>query len=598
MEINGFKIEKENQYNLDLSKKTSTCPECSASRKKKSDKCLSIWADKGIANCNHCGATLQLHTYKKRETVKEYKKPPVWKNKTELSEGTVRFFESRKISQDILNRAKITSGLEWMPQEKKEVGTIQFNYFVDGELINVKYRTKDKGFKLFGGAELVFYNLDAIKHETEVYIVEGEMDCLSLMQIGKNNVISVPNGAGSTNLSYLDNCIDYFENKEKIYLLVDNDEPGKKLEHELKRRLGVERCFYFDLNGSKDANEFHIKHGGENLSLVLDKPIAYPITDIVTMADDGDDLDNFLLNGMPKGYGIGLDTFDDVFTVETGRYMVFTGIPGNGKSTVLDHFMTSYNLQYGWKVAVASPENMPVFLHKERIITKFLGYSPKGKRNVNSYAYKQIKQYVDENFFFISFATGSFDLIKVLEKTKELIKRKGVKALVLDPYNKVKLKESLHKKVNDYTSDYLLELDTFSRIHDIFIALVAHTVKMQKNLDGTFEMPTFYDVKGGGEFYDMSPFGLGIAIDKMSGIIRIKVLKCKFAHLGQNGAEIEFSYNINNGRISKFDSFGQPVYDNSNWLASKEVQTKFGIIEDLPDDFGGSEFESETNPPF
>jgi twinkle protein len=48
-------------------------------------------------------------------------------------------------------------------------------------------------------------------------IVEGEMDALSLHEAGIHNVVSVPNGAtlGTNNLDYLDNCIDYFTDKEK-----------------------------------------------------------------------------------------------------------------------------------------------------------------------------------------------------------------------------------------------------------------------------------------------------------------------------------------------------------------------------------------------
>ena len=41
-----------------------------------------------------------------------------------------------------------------------------------------------------------------------------------------------PNGAtlNSNNLDYLDNCIDYFEDKEKIILAVDSDEAGQALQ--------------------------------------------------------------------------------------------------------------------------------------------------------------------------------------------------------------------------------------------------------------------------------------------------------------------------------------------------------------------------------
>ena len=38
-ELNGFKIEKYNQHNLNENAKYSTCPICSKDRKKNTDKC-------------------------------------------------------------------------------------------------------------------------------------------------------------------------------------------------------------------------------------------------------------------------------------------------------------------------------------------------------------------------------------------------------------------------------------------------------------------------------------------------------------------------------------------------------------------------------
>ena len=65
---------------------------------------------------------------------------------------------------------KITEGIEFMPQAAMNVNTIQFNYFRDGELINVKYRDGKKRMKLFKDGELIFYNIDSIKNAKEVYI--------------------------------------------------------------------------------------------------------------------------------------------------------------------------------------------------------------------------------------------------------------------------------------------------------------------------------------------------------------------------------------------------------------------------------------------
>ena len=574
--MNSFEIDIKNQYNLPIGKKYSICPLCSKDRKKDKEKCLMLDWDRGLGTCQHCGEVIQLHTYKKRKTEKNYVKPD-WNNNTNLSDKIVKFFEDRKISQQTLNNMKITSGLEWMPQFDKKVDTIQFNYFIHDELINIKYRGPEKSFKLHKDSELIFYNLNGIFKQTECYIVEGEIDLLSMVQIGIKNVVSVPNGATTknVNLQYLDNCIDYFEDKEKIYLCLDKDEAGINLENELLRRLGPERCFYFDMNGSKDINEYHVKYGGENLKQLLSNPVPYPITGIVTMKDDGDALDDFLINGMPKGHGIGIEKFDDIFTVETGRYVVITGIPTYGKTTIIDHFITRWNIMYNWKIAICSPEHTPALLHKERIITKILGYKPNTEVHVKSKPYLNVKEYLDDNYFFMSFKDGRFDLKRTLEKTRELVVRKGIKCLVIDPYNKVRLKESLGKGWNDYTNDYLNELDTFARANDILIILVAHPNKMGKDGAGKREMPDFYDIKGGGEFFDMSPFGLAVHRDQELDEIIIKVLKVKFAHLGVNGMQCNFKYNINNGRLTDIDSISGPLWDNSNWLEAKPQENEF-----------------------
>jgi hypothetical protein len=100
-------------------------------------------------------------------------------------------------------------------------------------------------------------------------------------------------------------------------------------------------------------------------------------------------------------------------------------------------------------------------------------------------------------------------------------------------------------------------------------------------------MPDFYDIKGGGEFYDMSPFGLAVHRNKSTDTIILKVLKVKFLHLGTNGVEMEFKYNINNGRLSEIDQLtGTPLWDNSNWLKQPEQdEFDFSNVEDLPENF-------------
>jgi len=223
----------------DGSQERIICPICSKDRKKERAKDLSVNGD--VANCKHCGRVFYKEVVRVKR--KEYIKPE-WRNKTKLSDKVVKWFEGRKISQFTLENMNISEGLEYMPQISKEINTIQFNYFFKGELINVKYRDGNKNFKLFKDAELILYNLDNVISESEIIITEGEIDALSYIESGMSYCVSVPNGAsgGKPNLEYLDNYLDVFANKDKIYLATDSDTPGILLRNELLRRLGYIKC--------------------------------------------------------------------------------------------------------------------------------------------------------------------------------------------------------------------------------------------------------------------------------------------------------------------------------------------------------------------
>ena len=223
MQINGFEIKEFNVNGFELNGKTNgtihtTCVFCSSTRKKSKDKCCTVNLDKAFYECHHCGKKGQLHTYQKKSEI-IYTKPK-WNNKTDLSDLVVKYFETRKISQNTLKEFKVTESIEWMPKAGKEVPTINFNYFRNDELVNIKYRAKDKDLKLNKGSELILYNLDKIKDEDECFIVEGEPDCLAMAEAGYKNCVSVPNGANlkTNNLSYIDNCFEYFLNKKKIFI--------------------------------------------------------------------------------------------------------------------------------------------------------------------------------------------------------------------------------------------------------------------------------------------------------------------------------------------------------------------------------------------
>ncbi len=551
-EINGFVIDEFNQHKLEEGKKQGVCPVCSHTRKPKNQKakCASYDWERGLGTCHNCNTSFQLHTYKRKGNAdKVYVKPKQIINEDQpefVSDKVIEWFKTRGISQETLFDLKIEEGPEYMPQTGKTENVIKFNYFMGGELTNVKYRDGRKNFKLYKGAEKVFYNIDSIVGFEYCIIVEGEMDVLALYEAGITNAISVPNGAtlNTNNLDYLDNCIDYFEDKDKIILAVDSDEAGQALQSELIRRLGSEVCYLAKFDDCKDANEYLLKYGPEELSKVISGAKPVPLENVTTFKDVEDEVSDFVKNGFKPGFQIGLANFDRIFSTYTGQFITVTGIPSSGKSDFVDQMCVGYNQNYGWKVAFASPENAPTYLHAHKLMRKVWQDMPTSA-DIKTDKWNQVAEHVNNNFFFIDMER--YTLESVLKKGAELVKRKGIKCLVIDPFNKVRDVDAKTEDVNRYTMEYLTKIEMFAKKYDVLVFIVAHPTKMYKGNDGQIDEPTMYNIKGGGEWYDASYHGILVHRNYEEKTVKAKVLKVKFQNLGENGAEAHFKWEPKSG---------------------------------------------------
>jgi twinkle protein len=540
-EINGFLIDQFNQHKLEEGKSQGICPICSPDRKPKNEKakCASYDWERGIGTCHNCNKTFQLHTYQRKgASEKVYTRPtsPL----LPATSKVVEWFNSRGISEQTLTELQVTEGPEFMPQTGKTENAIHFNYFIGDQLINVKYRDGHKHFKLFKGAEKVFYNINSIVGFEYCVIVEGEMDVLALHEAGITNAISVPNGAtlGTNNLEYLDNCIDYFEDKSKIIIAVDSDAAGQALQTELVRRLGSETCYIATFDDCKDANEYLIKYGKEALSQRISRSKPVPLENVTTFRDIEDEVTDFVRNGFKPGFQVGLDNFDSIFSTYTGQFITVTGIPSSGKSDFVDQMVVGYNEKYGWKTAYASPENHPTYLHAHKLMRKTWQGMP-GVEDIKTEKWNQVADHVNDNYFFIDMER--YTLESVLRKGAELVKRKGIKCLVIDPFNKVRSNDA-SGDVNVYTLEYLSQIEIFAKKYDVLVMIVAHPTKMYKDSKGNIEEPTMYNIKGGGEWYDASYHGLLVHRNYEDKTVKVKILKCKFQNLGENGAECHFKW--------------------------------------------------------
>jgi twinkle protein len=508
MEINGFIVDEFNIYGIPAKAKSHTCPKCSETRKKKTDKCMSVFWDTGLGQCNHCGETVQLHTYKKKQIEKQYIKPQPIKV-SNISDKAISYIMSRGISKQAIERLKVRSQKEWMPQTQKEENCICFDYYLEGELINIKYRDGHKNFKLVKDAEKIFYNLDAIATTKECVIVEGEFDVLAFATANINNVVSVPNGfnlKGHINLDYLDDYLEYFESKETIYIAVDNDSAGENGQKELVRRLGAEKCKLVNFKDCKDANEYLKKYGDVALLDTLKNAKDVRIEGIFEVNDVRESMLNGYRNGKVRGTTTYIPELDEAWTWRGGEVNVWTGYQNEGKSLALDQLCAIRAYWENAKVAIFSPENFPLNDLFDDIIEMYIGKSS-DPHYYNNYMsedeYKEGLDFVQSNFFAI-YPEHDFKLESIFERTKYLVKKKGIRTLVIDPYNVIEHKIKAGEREDLYISRFMAQLKRFSVEYDLSINLVAHqnTPKKNENDSGRFFKPFLTNIKGGGTFAD------------------------------------------------------------------------------------------------
>lgn len=574
------------------------CPRCSAHRKKKYDKCLAVNLEKGTWFCHNCSWSGSLNLREEKKFIPK----PVQTKAIEPSDNAYLWFAKRGIPREVIDRNKITLENIFLTQSNKNERCICFNYFVNDTLVNIKYRSPQKHFQQVKGGQKVFYKLNDILEETKCIITEGEIDALSFEVAGYKYAVSVPDGAINPNaknittkLEYLDNCAEYFNNKTKIYLATDTDAPGIRLREELARRLGKSKCWIVKYpQDCKDANDVLMKFGKKELKQCIENAEQYPIEGVHLAISRFDELKNLYENGIPNGANTGYKKFDDLFTFYGSQLTVVTGIPNHGKTNFVDQLMLKLAIRHDWKFAVFSPENATIEIHLIRLCEILVGKPllPNYNNQMTPAELNSAVEFINEHIFFIlPDNVVDFKLEKILNSTSELVLRKGVKALIIDPWNTIEHQKERGEVTTDYIGRVLNQVKYFSRTHDLHTIIVAHPTKIKKQAKDPelFEVPTLYDISGSANWYNVVDNGISVyrQFTKEQGISYTKVYlqKVKHKYIGRIGYA-KFDFDISCQRYNEKDTSNkkQNELDDYVELAADGYPKEFdnNITEDEP----------------
>lgn len=511
-----------------------------------------------------------------------------------VGDKVLQFFEERGISNNTLLRLRVTEGKEWMPQFNTDMPVICFNYYRGEDLVNIKFRAARKAFKMVKNAELLFYNLNALENETSCVIVEGEIDCLSYHEAGIYNSVSVPNGAakGTQRLEYLDNCWGYFEKMEKIIISVDNDDPGEILKEELARRLGKERCYTVTYpEGCKDANDVLKSHGKAAVVKLIEEAREWPIEGIIHVSDIEPDLIKFYEEGYPSGAKAGIPGFDDLLSFVPGQMTIITGIPGSGKDEFLNEITTGLAKLEEWPFGICGFEEPPVInisKLQEKLVRKSFNFRKNKDDRINKVEFEWSKEFVKQRYFFINIDSVGATIEAILNKAGELVKKYGIKGLVINPWNYLEHNIPNGKSETQYVSDVLTRMINFCVKYGVHIFLVAHPTKIEKDkTSGKYKVPTLYNINGSSHFYNKTYNGVTVYRDFDTNTTDVYVQKVKWSWLGHIGFAT-FDYDtMTRQYIPRGNSLTERQKDMNSWrpIVRDFTEPKQGFYEnDFTDD--------------
>lgn len=480
------------------------CPKCQHERKNKNDLPLSVNLTHGIFKCHHCNWEGKVGGITNNTIMANNYILPSEQYLVPLNGDGKRMLNSRGITDEVIANNKI--------QTTKSGGKIVFPYYKDGKLINYKTRSTDgKLFTQAKNAEPIMYNYDNLVGESSIVVCEGEIDSLSWEVAGVKAHTSVNMGAPNVNdknldnkLKCIDNCYNVFEEAKVVFVATDNDENGRFLQKELIRRIGVEKCKLVDLSPFKDANEVLVQEGVESLQNRLRMASDPKVEGVFQASDIKQSLVDGFYNGVERGTTTYIPSVDKAWTWRNGEVNIWTGYQNEGKSLFLNQLACLKAAMEGWKFAVFSPENMPMNDFFNDIIEMYVGKSTDPAYRSNQMYIEQYEEAIDfvDKHFFLIYPRKNFLLETILDRAKTLIRQKGIRSFIIDPYNTIQHKMRSGEREDLYISRFMSELKRFAVDNDVSVHLVAHQITPRKGDDGRYPKPDINSIKGGGTFAD------------------------------------------------------------------------------------------------
>lgn len=499
------------------------------------------------------------------DTDRKAKKEPTIHNS--YTESILSYCEKRNISKSTIDYVGV----------KENNGSVCFEYRNElGEHLANKYRRTKKpknnnAPKMWfekGTNVNTLFNMDKVNVSEPLLITEGEFDCLSAIESGFKNTVSIPSGVNSTN-EWITSNWTFIEQFEEVIIWFDNDEAGIKGAREVFNRLPNTSVKIVRCEVANDINELLHKYGKLAVLKQIEKATTPTIEGVATL-DMIEDFDVHEAETLKTG----IDYIDDkLIGMVFGSLNVLSGKNGSGKSTILNQIYIAEAINQGYKTFLFSGEliggNVKYWLLQtlanEEQFAEYTAKDGHKYKKVTMQGKEKIIQDMKDRFFL--YDNDDYRIEAIIEKMTILAKRYGVRVFVID--NLMTVESSLKDKYEAET-DIVKKLKNFAKKYNALVHLVAHP---RKSMNDEIEKD---DVAGSANITNLADYVTTISRAKDEEVEYDAILKIlKNRHTGVNvGKKLMFSIErkrffsaetekeLNKRYLDNFEQLGIDEWDN------------------------------------
>jgi len=212
---------------------------------------------------------------------------------------------------------------------------------------------------------------------------------------------------------------------------------------------------------------------------------------------------------LPAGVSTGLPNADGFWRIEKGALNILTGIPGAGKSEVMDQVIVNTIRQHDFKWCVFSPESWPLANHTGKLLEKWEGRGFGGApatRMTESEVILATEQIGRSVRFLEPDETEPITFDWLFDGYSRAYDESKFDALLLDPVNECEHRRPRGVSETEYIGMILTEFRNWGRRRNVSINIVAHPQKLLRDKDGNYPVPTPYDINGSAMWRNKSDF--------------------------------------------------------------------------------------------